>query len=145
MKHIKLAIATLLLTGIITSCDQNKADFDIECGEYQYTINDCTVGSGNDINTGSSIEIYLCIDSVFVPEIKHIKLHTIFSSGSAQDKILEEGSQYFFTNFNTKIHFPRCIYFSTTSYIDYYFTIVTTDNKETDEYHLRVNRPAGAN
>lgn len=137
-----LALAGLALFW--TSCgSEGNAGFTIDCADYTYIVNDCIT---NQVYTGSSIDVKICVDPEQVDRIKYVDVYYRFSSGDKSDIMrLEQGTHFSIVDNNTRIFIPWCFYFDNSSYVDHFYKIITTDEKETNEYKLHVNRPPGAN
>lgn len=137
-----LLLFTVSTIFLLTACEKEKpkAPYTITQGSYTLTgTNDCSLNNGN---TGSSVDVYFDMDTVVAQDIDHIKYKYQFSSGNMSD--YQTTTNYSIGQNNTRITLARCIRFSTSFSIDYYFTVVTPGGLETNEVKITVARPAGA-
>jgi len=142
MKKSIIAIATIGLLTAFSGCKKEELNaYEITDVQYEVTeINDCSLSSGGE--NGSSITFSLKTDNPNYDDIYGISYQVDLNTDEDENFITRELDLYFTDD---ELVIFRCVRFGQKSEANYSFRIVTFDGLRSEEFKIKVPRPAGAN
>lgn len=142
MKKSIFAVAIMGITAAFSGCKKEELNaYVISDVQYEVTdINNCSFSNGGD--NGSSITFSLKTDNPNFDDVYGISYQVDLNSDEDENFVTRDLDLYF-TGDELVIY--RCVRFGQKSEANYSFRIVTFDGLRSEEFKVKVPRPAGAN